>query len=95
MMKSSPFKKTFYFGLSIFLTPIFVALIITLLIFVNRGPKTKPIEVKKEIIFPPENVIEHDTVYVEKPKPKVVPKVVVEPIKIDTVKVIDTSTQTN
>lgn len=94
-MKSSPFKKTFYFGLSVFLTPIFIAITITLLIFVNRGPETKPVEVKKEVIFPPKNVIQHDTVYVEKPKPKVVPKVVVEPIKIDTVKVIDTSTQTN
>jgi len=89
-MKSSPFKKTFYFGLSLFLTPIFIALLITLLIFVNRGPKTKPITIKKEITFTPDNVIKHDTVYVEKPKPKVIPKIVIEPKKIDTVKVTDT-----
>jgi hypothetical protein len=94
-MKTSPFKKTFYFGLSIFLTPIFIALTITLLTFVNRNPKTKKVEVKKEIVFPADNVIEHDTVYIERPKPKLTPKPVIEPKIIDTVKVTDTSNQIN
>ena len=95
MMKTSPFKKTFYFGLSIFLTPILIALTITLLTFVNRNPKTKKVEVKKEIVFPPDNVVEHDTVYIERPKPKLTPKPVIEPKIIDTVKVTDTSNQIN
>ena len=95
MMKTSPFKKTFYFGLSIFLTPIFIVITITLLTFVNNSPKTKKVEVKKEIVFPPDNVIEHDTVYIERPKPKLTPKIVIEPKKIDTVKVTDTSNQIN
>ena len=94
-MKTSPFKKTFYFGLSIFLTPIFIVLTITLFTFVNRNPKTKKVEVKKEIVFPPDNVVEHDTVYIERPKPKLTPKPVTEPKIIDTVKVTDTSNQIN
>ena len=93
-MKKSPFKKTFYFGLTLFLTPIVLAGVIAILVMVNSSPKPKKVEVIKEVVFPPDNVIEHDTVYVEKPKPKIVPKIV-EPIKVDTVKVIDTSTQTN
>jgi len=93
-MKKNVFKKTFYFGLSLFLSPFIVTGVILLLIFVNKSPKPKKVQVIKEVVFSPDNVIEHDTVYVEKPKPKVVPKVV-EPIKIDTVKVIDTSNLTN
>ena len=94
-MKTSPIKKTFYFGLSIFLTPIFIVLTITLFTFVNRNPKTKKVEVKKEIVFPPDNVVEHDTVYIERPKPKLTPKPVTEPKIIYTVKVTDTSNQIN
>jgi len=93
-MKNSPFQKTFYFGLTLFLTPIVLTGVIAILVMVNSSPKPKKVEVIKEVVFPPDNVIEHDTVYVEKPKPKIVPKIV-EPIKVDTVKVIDTSTQTN
>jgi hypothetical protein len=95
-MSSSPFKKTFYFGLSIFLTPIIITLVITLFMFLNRTSKIKPVKVIKEVTFLPENVIEHDTVYVEKPKPKVVPKItiepkiVIEPKKIDSIKSTDT-----
>ena len=93
-MKNSAFQKTFYLGLTLFITPVIVTGMILLLITVNSGPKPNKVQEVKEVIFPPENVIEHDTVYVEKPKPKIVPKIV-EPIKVDTVKVIDTSTQTN
>ena len=93
-MKKNVFKKTFYFGLSLFLSPFIVTGVILLLIFVNKSPKPKKAQVIKEVVFSPDNVIEHDTVYVEKPKPKITPKVV-EPIKIDTVKVIDTSNLTN
>ena len=95
MMKNNPFRKTFIHGLILFLSPIILALTITLLIFINRGPKTKTVEVKKEIIFPPDNIVDHDTVYIERPKPKLVPKIVIEPKKIDTVKVTDTSDQIN
>lgn len=95
MMKNSPFRKTFNQGLILFLSPIIFVIAITLFIFVNRGPKTKTVEVKKEVIFPPDNVVERDTVYIERPKPKLAPKVVVEPKKIDTVKVTDTSNQIN
>ena len=94
-MKTSPFKKTFTYGLILFLTPIVFALTITLFIFVNKESTDKKIEVKKEISFEPENIIQLDTVYVERPKPKVVPKVITEPKKIDTVKVTDTSNQIN
>lgn len=94
MMKNSPFKKTFYFGLSLFLSPIIVIGVIIILTAINSTSKPKKVEVIKEVVFPPENVIDHDTVYIERPRPKATPKVV-EPIKIDTVKVIDTSTQTN
>jgi hypothetical protein len=93
-MKKNVFKKTFYFGLSLFLSPFIVTGVILLLIFVNQSSKPKKVQVIKEVVFAPDNVIEHDTIYVEKPKPKVKPKVV-EPIKIDTVKVIDTSNLTN
>ena len=93
-MKKSPFKRTFYFGLTLFLSPLILIGVIGLLVMMSSSPKPKKVESVKEVIFLPDNVIEHDTVYVEKPKPKVVPKIV-EPIKVDTVKVIDTSTQTN
>ena len=98
MMKSSPFKKTFYLGLSLFLSPLIITGVFFLLFTVNSKPNPKKVEPIKEVVFAPDNVIEHDTVYVEKPKPKVVPKItpkVIEPIKIDTVKVTDTSNQTN
>lgn len=102
MMSSSPFKKTFYFGLILILSPIFIAGIISLLIFVNKGSEVKKEKVIKEVTFPSENVVsspkntvEHDTVYVETPKPKIIPKVVVEPKKIDSVKVTDTFNLTN
>lgn len=93
-MKNSPFKKTFYLGLSLFLSPVIIIGVIILLTVINSTSKPKKVEVIKEVVFPPENIIDHDTVYVERPRPKVIPKVV-EPIKIDTVKVIDTSTQKN
>ena len=98
MMNNSPFKKTFYFGLSLFLSPVIVTGVIILLTILNSTPKPKKVQVIKEVVFPPENVVDHDTVYIERPKPKITPKVtpkVVEPIKTDTVKFVDTSTQTN
>jgi hypothetical protein len=98
MTRKNTFKKTFYFGLTLFLSPFIATGVILLLIFVNQSPKPKKVQVIKEVVFAPDNVIEHDTVYVEKPKPIVLPKItpkVVEPIKIDTVKVIDTSNQIN
>jgi len=99
MMKKNPFKQTFYFGLTLILSPFIIIGICFLLFKVTpSSPKPKKVQVIKEVVFAPDNVIEHDTVYVEKPKPIVVPKItlkVVEPIKIDTVKVIDTSNLIN
>ena len=74
-MKNSPFQKTFYLGLISFITPVIVIGIILSLIAINSSHEPKKNQVVNEVVFPPENVIEHDTVYVEKPKPKIVPKV--------------------
>lgn len=65
MMKNSPFKKTFYFGLSLFLSPVIVTGVIILLTILNSTTKPKKVQVIKEVVFPPENVVDHDTVYIE------------------------------
>jgi len=76
-MKQSPFKMTFIFGLIIFLVPIFLVSLILLFNFVGKSKSNKDIQPKQEIIFEPDNIIDHDTVYIERPKVK--PKQVTKP----------------
>jgi hypothetical protein len=80
-MKQSPFKMTFIFGLIIFLVPIFLVSLILLFNFVEKSKSNKDIQPKQEIIFEPDNIIDHDTVYIERPKvkPKQVTKQVTKP----------------
>lgn len=89
-MKKNVFKLTFYFGLSIFLIPIFL---IGLALFYTITGNSKPKEVikqKPEIVFETKEKFIYDTVFVEKPKSKPSPKVLVEPKKIDSTKNMDT-----
>lgn len=83
-MKPSPFKQTYYFGLIMFSIPIFLLLLIGIFSF-DYGRKDESYEEPKKVIETKiVTKIVYDTVRVEKPKQKPLPKVVNEPKKVDT-----------
>ena len=97
-MPLSPFKKTFYYGLSVILIPISLTGIILLLYSINSPIETKVIDKVVDVIKPKE--ITQDTVkrvIQEKPKEviqnKIVyndtPKIIPEKLKVDSI-VVDT-----
>jgi hypothetical protein len=89
-MKKNAFKLTFYFGLSIFLIPIFI-ITIALIYAITGNSKTKEeIKPKPEVVFETKETVIYDTVFVEKPKSKPSPKILVEEKKIDSTKNTDT-----
>jgi len=93
-MPLSPFKKTFYYGLSVILIPISLTGIILILYSINN-----PIETKVEVVKPKE-IIKDTVKQVVKEKPEEViqnkivydvkSKVIPEKLKIDSVVIIDT-----
>ena len=99
-MSLSPFKKTFYYGLSVILIPISLIGITLLLNFINRPIKTK-VEDKVDVVIKTKKIIQGTVKQVVKEEPKEViqnkivynnkPKVIPEILKVDSVVVIDTS----
>ena len=88
-MKQSPFKTAFYFGLIIYLTPIFLVSIILLLTFVGSSKTNEEEKPKKEVVVETKKVIVYDTVIIEKPKPRIKKEPVVE-VQRDTEQITDT-----
>lgn len=83
-MKNSPFKLTYYFGLIMLSIPTFLLLLIGIF-SLNYGRKDESYtEPKKVIETKVVTKIVYDTIKVEKPKQKSIPKVDTEPKKVDT-----------
>lgn len=83
-MNPSPFKQTYYSGLIMFSIPLFLLLLIGIFSF-DYSRKDKSYEEPKKVIETKiVTKIVYDTVRVEKPKQKPLPKVVNEPKKVDT-----------
>jgi hypothetical protein len=89
-MKKNTFKLTFYFGLSIFLIPIFIISIALFYTIKANSKSTEDIKPKPEVVFETKETVIYDTVFVEKPKSKPTPKILVEEKKIDSTKNTDT-----
>ena len=88
-MAPSVFKKTYYLGLSIILTPIiFFSLILFSIFVVGSSNKNSEIKPKKEIVVETKTIIVRDTVFIK--KPTVSPKTSTEPKIDDTIKKLDT-----
>ena len=89
-MKKNAFKLTFYFGLSIFLIPIFLISLISFYAIKENSKSTNKIKPKPEVIFETKEKVIYDTVFVERPKSKPTPKILVDAKKIDSTKNTDT-----
>jgi hypothetical protein len=89
-MKKNAFKLTFYFGLSIFLIPIFLISIALVYAVTGNSKSKEEIKPKPEVVFETKEKVIYDTVYVERPKSKPTPKILVEEKKIDSTKNTDT-----
>jgi hypothetical protein len=83
-MKKSPFKLTYYFGLLLFLIPVFLIIFIIILsITYNRKDKSYE-EPKKVVKTKIVTKIVYDTVSVKVPKQKLTPNINIESKKQDT-----------
>jgi hypothetical protein len=89
-MKKNAFKLTFYFGLSIFLIPIFLISIALVYAVTGNSKSKEEIKPKPEVVFETKEKVIYDTVYVERPKSKPTPKILVDSKKIDSTKNTDT-----
>jgi hypothetical protein len=89
-MKQNPFKLTFYFGLSIFLIPIFILSIALIYAITGNSKSKEDIKPKPEVVFETKETVIYDTVFIEKPKSKPTPKVLIEVKKVDSTKNTDT-----
>ncbi len=89
-MKKNVFKLTFYFGLSIFLIPAFLISIALFYAITGNSKPKEQIKQTPEVVFETKEKIIYDTVFVEKPKSKPTPKILVDVKKIDSTKNTDT-----
>jgi hypothetical protein len=89
-MKKNTFKLTFYFGLSIFLIPIFILSIALIYAITGNSKSKEDIKPKPEVVFETKETVIYDTVFIENPKSKPTPKVLIEVKKVDSTKNTDT-----
>jgi hypothetical protein len=83
-MKNSPFKLTYYLGLFTFSIPIFFILVVVISTITYKHTNKSYEETKPLIKTKIEKHVVYDTVYVDRPKQKIPPKIVTEVKKIDT-----------
>jgi uncharacterized membrane protein YqjE len=69
-MRKNVFKLTFYYGLTLLLIPIFLVSLILIITFVNGSKDVETEPLKKEITVRTKKIIVHDTIIIEKVKPK-------------------------